>query len=99
MLKRRYLCSSCSLYGNLRPSGLPLTPTDENFTPREIEQKVVELAFFLRVEIEVCNQYTQKDNVLVAFEKVIKLLYLFFHASKSDQNYDHRDQEIELTLD
>lgn len=63
----------------------------------QVEQKGVELVFFLRVEIEVCNQYTQKDNVLVAFEKVI--LYLFFHASKSDQNYDHRDQEIELTLD
>ncbi|EEF42580.1 Photosystem I assembly protein ycf4, putative [Ricinus communis] len=32
---------------------IPLTRTDENLTPREIEQKVAELAYFLRVPIEV----------------------------------------------
>ncbi|KAL4190819.1 hypothetical protein AMTRI_Chr07g77650 [Amborella trichopoda] len=32
---------------------IPLTRTDENFTPREIEQKAVELAYFLHVSIEV----------------------------------------------
>jgi hypothetical protein len=32
---------------------LPLIRTDENLTPREIEQKAAELAYFLRVPIEV----------------------------------------------
>ncbi|KAK5770359.1 hypothetical protein PVK06_046509 [Gossypium arboreum] len=32
---------------------VPLTHTDENLTSREIEQKAVELAYFLRVPIEV----------------------------------------------
>ncbi|KAG5557706.1 hypothetical protein RHGRI_007827 [Rhododendron griersonianum] len=32
---------------------IPLTRTDENFTPREVEQKAAELAYFLRVPIEV----------------------------------------------
>nr|YP_009116013.1 photosystem I saaembly protein Ycf4 [Campanula takesimana]YP_009338069.1 photosystem I assembly protein Ycf4 [Campanula punctata]YP_010702898.1 photosystem I assembly protein Ycf4 [Campanula carpatica]AJD00860.1 photosystem I saaembly protein Ycf4 [Campanula takesimana]AMR74027.1 photosystem I assembly protein Ycf4 [Campanula punctata]QOL12377.1 photosystem I saaembly protein Ycf4 [Campanula takesimana]WCO10178.1 photosystem I assembly protein Ycf4 [Campanula carpatica] len=32
---------------------LPLTRTDENLTPWEIEQKAAELAYFLRVPIEV----------------------------------------------
>ncbi|KAK9723793.1 hypothetical protein RND81_05G025700 [Saponaria officinalis] len=32
---------------------IPLTRTDENLTPREIEQKATELAYFLRVPIEV----------------------------------------------
>ncbi|KAK4721724.1 hypothetical protein R3W88_011957 [Solanum pinnatisectum] len=32
---------------------IPLTRTDENLTPREIEQKAAELAYFLRVPIEV----------------------------------------------
>ncbi|KAF6165021.1 hypothetical protein GIB67_010877 [Kingdonia uniflora] len=31
---------------------IPLTRTDENLTPREIEQKAAELAYFLRVPIE-----------------------------------------------
>ncbi|KAB2616978.1 photosystem I assembly protein ycf4 [Pyrus ussuriensis x Pyrus communis] len=35
------------------PRPIPLTLTDENFTPREIEQKAAELAYFLRVPIEV----------------------------------------------
>ena len=32
---------------------IPLTRADENSTPREIEQKAAELAYFLRVPIEV----------------------------------------------
>ncbi|KAI9191419.1 hypothetical protein LWI28_008315 [Acer negundo] len=32
---------------------VPLTRTDENLTPGEIEQKATELAYFLRVPIEV----------------------------------------------
>ena len=32
---------------------IPLTRIDENLTPREIEQKAAELAYFLRVPIEV----------------------------------------------
>jgi hypothetical protein len=33
---------------------IPLTRTDEKFfTPREMEQKAAELAYFLRVPIEV----------------------------------------------
>nr|YP_010136173.1 photosystem I assembly protein Ycf4 [Nymphaea rudgeana]QWM95861.1 photosystem I assembly protein Ycf4 [Nymphaea rudgeana]UPX03791.1 photosystem I assembly protein Ycf4 [Nymphaea rudgeana] len=32
---------------------IPLTRTDENLTPREIEQKAAESAYFLRVPIEV----------------------------------------------
>nr|MBN8156785.1 hypothetical protein [Vibrio vulnificus] len=30
---------------------VPLTRTDENLTPQEIEQKAAELAYFLRVPI------------------------------------------------
>nr|YP_010987816.1 photosystem I assembly protein Ycf4 [Aporosa dioica]WON66248.1 photosystem I assembly protein Ycf4 [Aporosa dioica] len=42
------------LYMEIRGQGaFPLTRTDENFTPREIEQKAAELAYFLRVPIEV----------------------------------------------
>nr|YP_009517818.1 photosystem I assembly protein ycf4 [Pseudostellaria longipedicellata]YP_009564505.1 photosystem I assembly protein Ycf4 [Pseudostellaria palibiniana]AYD72892.1 photosystem I assembly protein ycf4 [Pseudostellaria longipedicellata]QAY80844.1 photosystem I assembly protein Ycf4 [Pseudostellaria palibiniana] len=42
------------LYLEIRGQGaLPLTRTDENLTPREIEQKAAELAYFLRVPIEV----------------------------------------------
>nr|YP_010559418.1 photosystem I assembly protein Ycf4 [Euphorbia enterophora]UED20857.1 photosystem I assembly protein Ycf4 [Euphorbia enterophora]UED22088.1 photosystem I assembly protein Ycf4 [Euphorbia tirucalli] len=41
-------------YMEIRGRGtVPLTRTDENLTPREIEQKVAELAYFLRVPIEV----------------------------------------------
>ncbi|KAL3648360.1 Photosystem I assembly protein Ycf4 [Castilleja foliolosa] len=32
---------------------IPLTRTDENLTPREMEQKAAELAYFLHVPIEV----------------------------------------------
>nr|YP_010556676.1 photosystem I assembly protein Ycf4 [Phytolacca thyrsiflora]YP_010556844.1 photosystem I assembly protein Ycf4 [Phytolacca rivinoides]UYS91890.1 photosystem I assembly protein Ycf4 [Phytolacca thyrsiflora]UYS92226.1 photosystem I assembly protein Ycf4 [Phytolacca rivinoides] len=42
------------LYLEIRGRGaIPLTRTDENLTPREIEQKAAELAYFLRVPIEV----------------------------------------------
>nr|YP_009557011.1 photosystem I assembly protein Ycf4 [Trigastrotheca stricta]QBC70726.1 photosystem I assembly protein Ycf4 [Trigastrotheca stricta] len=42
------------LYLEIRGQGaIPLTRTDENLTPREIEQKAAELAYFLRVPIEV----------------------------------------------
>ena len=42
------------LYMEIRGQGaIPLTRTDENLTPREIEQKAAELAYFLRVPIEV----------------------------------------------
>nr|YP_009434956.1 photosystem I assembly factor II [Lobelia holstii]ATG24958.1 photosystem I assembly factor II [Lobelia holstii] len=41
------------LYIDIRGQGaLPLTRTDENLTPGEIEQKAAELAYFLRVPIE-----------------------------------------------
>ncbi|MFQ6667156.1 hypothetical protein Gotur_033260 [Gossypium turneri] len=32
---------------------VPLTRTDENLTPREIEQKAAKFAYFLRVLVEV----------------------------------------------
>lgn len=42
------------LYMEIRGQGaIPLTCTDENLTTREIEQKAAELAYFLRVPIEV----------------------------------------------
>nr|YP_008999946.1 photosystem I assembly protein ycf4 [Agrostemma githago]AGZ17936.1 photosystem I assembly protein ycf4 [Agrostemma githago] len=42
------------LYLEIRGQGaIPLTRTDENLTPREIEQKAAALAYFLRVPIEV----------------------------------------------
>nr|YP_010043500.1 photosystem I assembly protein Ycf4 [Artocarpus camansi]YP_010224137.1 photosystem I assembly proteinYcf4 [Artocarpus altilis]QPD06820.1 photosystem I assembly protein Ycf4 [Artocarpus camansi]QSV10747.1 photosystem I assembly proteinYcf4 [Artocarpus altilis]UCS08053.1 photosystem I assembly proteinYcf4 [Artocarpus altilis] len=42
------------LYMKIRGQGsIPLTRTDENLTLREIEQKAAELAYFLRVPIEV----------------------------------------------
>nr|YP_005089438.1 photosystem I assembly protein ycf4 [Silene noctiflora]ACU30439.1 ycf4 protein [Silene noctiflora]AEC04189.1 photosystem I assembly protein ycf4 [Silene noctiflora]WFF47187.1 photosystem I assembly protein Ycf4 [Silene noctiflora] len=42
------------LYLEIRGQGaIPLTRTDENLTPREIEQKAAELAYFFRVPIEV----------------------------------------------
>nr|YP_009532163.1 photosystem I assembly protein Ycf4 [Lamprocapnos spectabilis]AYA29273.1 photosystem I assembly protein Ycf4 [Lamprocapnos spectabilis] len=44
----------CVLYMEIRGQGaFPLTRTDENLTPREIEQKAAELAYFLHVPIEV----------------------------------------------
>nr|YP_009265945.1 photosystem I assembly protein Ycf4 [Neocarya macrophylla]ANJ20248.1 photosystem I assembly protein Ycf4 [Neocarya macrophylla] len=43
-----------ALYLEIKGQGvIPLTRTDENLTPREIEQKAAELAYFLRVPIEV----------------------------------------------
>lgn len=42
------------LYMEIRGRGaIPLTRTDDNLTPREIEQKAAELAYFLRVPIEI----------------------------------------------
>lgn len=42
------------LYMEIRGQGsIPLTRTDDNLTPREIEQKAAELAYFLRVPIEI----------------------------------------------
>lgn len=42
------------LYVEIRGQGaIPLTRTDESLTPREIEQKAAELAYFLRVPIEI----------------------------------------------
>nr|YP_009972150.1 photosystem I assembly protein Ycf4 [Kuepferia otophora]QNH70387.1 photosystem I assembly protein Ycf4 [Kuepferia otophora] len=42
------------LYIDIRGRGaIPLTRIDDNLTPREIEQKATELAYFLRVPIEV----------------------------------------------
>nr|YP_010411778.1 hypothetical protein NHD86_pgp005 [Lophophora diffusa]URP30872.1 hypothetical protein [Lophophora diffusa] len=41
------------LYLEIRGQGtIPLTRTDDKLTPREIEQKAAELAYFLRVPIE-----------------------------------------------
>ncbi|KAI3735630.1 hypothetical protein L6452_15137 [Arctium lappa] len=41
------------LYMDIRGQGdIPLTRTDENFTPREMEQKAAELAYFLHLPIE-----------------------------------------------
>nr|QYL71032.1 photosystem I assembly protein Ycf4 [Eucalyptus robusta] len=42
------------LYMEIKGQGaVPLTRTDENLTPREIDKKAAELAYFLRVPIEV----------------------------------------------
>nr|YP_010828748.1 photosystem I assembly protein Ycf4 [Zygophyllum obliquum]WFF46575.1 photosystem I assembly protein Ycf4 [Zygophyllum obliquum] len=42
------------LYMEIRGQGsIPLTHTDDNWTPREMEQKAAELAYFLRVPMEV----------------------------------------------
>nr|YP_009669081.1 photosystem I assembly protein Ycf4 [Guaiacum angustifolium]QCW94079.1 photosystem I assembly protein Ycf4 [Guaiacum angustifolium] len=42
------------LYMEIRGQGaIPLTHSDDNWTPREIEQKAAELAYFLRVPMEV----------------------------------------------
>nr|YP_010475030.1 photosystem I assembly protein Ycf4 [Corydalis caudata]UVH69317.1 photosystem I assembly protein Ycf4 [Corydalis caudata] len=44
----------CVLYMEIRGQGaVPLTQSEENLTPREMEQKAAELAYFLRVPIEV----------------------------------------------
>ncbi|KAK2633364.1 hypothetical protein Ddye_032582 [Dipteronia dyeriana] len=55
------------LYMEIRGLGdVPLTRTDENLTPREIEQKAAELAYFLRVPIENASWGQSKVNVYVA---------------------------------
>nr|QGQ56244.1 photosystem I assembly protein Ycf4 [Cansjera rheedei] len=42
------------LYMEIRGQGaIPLLRTDENFTPHEVEQKAAELAYFLRVPVEL----------------------------------------------
>nr|QFS20339.1 photosystem I assembly protein Ycf4 [Saprosma merrillii] len=42
------------LYMDIRGQGaVPLTLTDDNLVPRDIEQKAAELAYFLRVPLEV----------------------------------------------
>jgi hypothetical protein len=42
------------LYMEIRGQGaIPLTRTDDNLTPRQIEQKAAELGYFLRVPIEI----------------------------------------------
>ncbi|EPS74272.1 apocytochrome f [Genlisea aurea] len=47
------------LYMGIRGGeAIPLTPTDENLTSREIEQKAAELAYFLRVPIETMQTRT-----------------------------------------
>nr|AVM84050.1 photosystem I assembly protein ycf4 [Adenocalymma hypostictum] len=44
----------CVLYIDIRGRGvLLLTRTDENLTPREVEEEAAELAYFLRVPIEI----------------------------------------------
>ncbi|BBH07021.1 hypothetical protein Prudu_018823, partial [Prunus dulcis] len=42
------------LYMEIKGQGaIPLTRTDENLTPREIEQKATKLAYFLSVPVEI----------------------------------------------
>nr|QBC71365.1 photosystem I assembly protein Ycf4 [Anacampseros filamentosa] len=53
-LKEEGIYTRRVLYLEIRGQGaIPLTRTDDNLTPREIEQKAAELAYFLRVPIEV----------------------------------------------
>uniref|UniRef100_UPI00315D7190 photosystem I assembly protein Ycf4 n=1 Tax=Plantago arachnoidea TaxID=2675919 RepID=UPI00315D7190 len=48
------ISARCILYLNIRGRGtIPLTRADENWTPRQMEEKVAELALFLRVPIEI----------------------------------------------
>ena len=49
-----YLRRILVLYMEIRgQKAIPLTHSNENLTPREMEQKATELAYFLRVPIEV----------------------------------------------
>nr|YP_009390920.1 photosystem I assembly protein [Drosera erythrorhiza]YP_009390942.1 photosystem I assembly protein [Drosera erythrorhiza]ARV87533.1 photosystem I assembly protein [Drosera erythrorhiza]ARV87580.1 photosystem I assembly protein [Drosera erythrorhiza]QWZ47343.1 photosystem I assembly protein Ycf4 [Drosera peltata] len=53
-LKKGGIYTRPALYLEIRGQGaIPLTRTEENLTPREMEQKAAELAYFLRVPIEV----------------------------------------------
>lgn len=53
-VKEEGLSSRRVIYMGIRGRGaIPLTRTDENWTPREMEQKAAELAYFLGVPIEV----------------------------------------------
>ena len=48
------ISARCILSLNIRGRGtIPLTRADENWTPRQMEEKVAELALFLRVPIEI----------------------------------------------
>ncbi|RXH84271.1 hypothetical protein DVH24_027170 [Malus domestica] len=51
-----------SFYGITGQGAIPLTRTDENFTPREIEQKAAELAYFLPVPIENGSSFVSKSD-------------------------------------
>ena len=51
---KKGIYARCVLYLEIKGHGdIPFTRTYENLTPREIEQKATELAYFLRVPIEV----------------------------------------------
>lgn len=58
------------LYMEIRGQGaIPLTRTDQNLTPREIEQKAAELAYFLRVPIEVFWKMKFRMNAFLVRSK------------------------------
>ncbi|TXG63975.1 hypothetical protein EZV62_010969 [Acer yangbiense] len=62
------------LYMEIRGLGdVPLTHTDKNLTPREIEQKAAELAYFLRVPIEADSHLLQPTQSSVLGAEVICL--------------------------
>ncbi|KAL3648482.1 Ycf4 [Castilleja foliolosa] len=73
------------LYMDIRGRGaIPLTRTDENLTPREMEQKAAELAYFLHVPIEVSVSYRNyieslKKTFLPKKEKTYYLWDLILH--------------------
>ncbi|PKA49063.1 Photosystem I assembly protein Ycf4 [Apostasia shenzhenica] len=72
---REGLFSRRVLYMEIRGQGtLPLTRTDENLTPREIEQKAAELAYFLGVPIENLLFPTPQKKMMV----ISDWLVLFF---------------------
>ncbi|CAK7323970.1 unnamed protein product, partial [Dovyalis caffra] len=61
------------LYMEIRGQGaIPLTRTDENLTPREIEQKAAELAYFLRVPIEGILEKLIELEELFLLDEMIK---------------------------
>uniref|UniRef100_A0A0E0LJL6 Cytochrome f n=1 Tax=Oryza punctata TaxID=4537 RepID=A0A0E0LJL6_ORYPU len=59
------------LYMEIRGQGaIPLTRTDEKFfTPREIEQKAAELAYFLRIPMENWWNTRQSQTLLTAIQE------------------------------
>jgi len=66
------------LYMEIRGQGaVPLTRTDENLTPREIEQKAAELAYFLRVPIEVFWNELQNKSFLAGRKKLNPRILFF----------------------